>query len=97
MYMSPLERYGFMRPEASGGGGIVNIYVHMAKQLSISLIAPLVSQAKTNLFPFLTPLQILGQLVQIIWPKQAKIVSTKLRFNIIGGLIFHIAHYSKFS
>ena len=43
MYISPLERYGLMRPEASGGTGIVNIYVHMAKQLSISLIAPLVS------------------------------------------------------
>jgi len=52
MYMSPLERYGFMRPEASGGAGIVNIYVQMAKQLSISLIAPLVSQFKNWYIPF---------------------------------------------
>jgi hypothetical protein len=51
--MSPLEQYGFMRPEASGGAGIVNIYVHMAKQLSISLIAPLVSHTRVRfiLFP----------------------------------------------
>ena len=52
MYISPLERYGLMRPEASGGAGIVNIYVHMAKQLSIILIAPLVSHTKTQFIPF---------------------------------------------
>jgi len=51
MYISPLERYGFMRPEASGGAGIVNIYVHMAKQLSISLIVPLVSPSKDRFIP----------------------------------------------
>jgi hypothetical protein len=53
MYMSPLERYGFMRPEASGGAGIINIYVDMAKQLSISLIAPLVGHPIDGLIPFL--------------------------------------------
>ena len=52
MYISPLERYGFLRPEASGGAGIVNIYIHMAQQLSITLIAPLVRQAKVWSIPF---------------------------------------------
>jgi hypothetical protein len=36
-------------------------------------------------------LQILGQLVQIVWPEQARVISTKLQFNIIGGVKLAIA------
>lgn len=94
MYISPLERYGFMRPEASGGAGIVNIYVHMTKQLSIILIAPLVCHAKHDTLPLLIVIQILGQLIQIFWSEPAKMISTKLRFNIIGAYTLIIARYS---
>ena len=40
-----------------------------------------------------TKTQILGQLVQIIWPDQSKMIGTKLRFNIIGGFVTVVALY----
>ena len=95
MYTSPLERYGFMRPEASGGAGIVNIYVHMTKQLSITLIAPLVCYTKSRYIPSPYRTQILGQLVQIFWSELSKTISTKLRFNIVGGSILIVVRYSE--
>ena len=94
MYISPLERYGFMRPEASGGAGIVNIYLHMIKQLSIILIAPLVCHTEIDRFPLLIVIQILGQLIQIFWSEPSKTISTKLRFNVIGRYTLAIARYS---
>jgi predicted Na+-dependent transporter len=43
LYLKPLQSSGFIQPDASGGGGLVGIYTQMAKQLSASLLAPLVS------------------------------------------------------
>jgi predicted Na+-dependent transporter len=90
MYLKPLKSHGFIQPDASGKGGLTGIYTQMAKQLSACLFAPLVGTITVSRSRCSHISQIVGQVVQNLYPSQTKYVQEKFKFSIISKIL-HIS------
>ncbi|GAA5834418.1 hypothetical protein JCM3766R1_005207 [Sporobolomyces carnicolor] len=75
------KRWEFARPDAGGGGGIGEVYRQVIQQLGYTVFIPL----------------FVGELIQYIWPRQTKLVRTKLRLGKVGSLCLLGVVWSTFS
>lgn len=62
------ERWAFGRPEASGTGGVTEIYRQVLEQLGFTVFIPL----------------FVGEVIQYIWPRQTKWTRETFKLNKVG-------------
>ncbi|GAA6017670.1 hypothetical protein JCM11491_001163 [Sporobolomyces phaffii] len=75
------SRWEFGRPDAGGGGGIGEVYRQVMQQLGYTVFIPL----------------FIGELIQWRWPRETKLVRTKLRLGKVGSLCLLGVVWSTFS
>ncbi|GAA6060023.1 hypothetical protein JCM10212_001020 [Sporobolomyces blumeae] len=74
-------RWEFARPQASGSGGIGEVYRQVIEQLGYTVFIPL----------------FVGEVIQYMFPRQTKLVRTKLRLGKVGSLCLLGVVWSTFS
>ncbi|GAA5865208.1 hypothetical protein JCM1840_003946 [Sporobolomyces johnsonii] len=75
------QRWSFAKPIASGSGGTGEVYRQVIQQLGYTVFIPL----------------FVGEVIQYIWPRQTKLVRTKLRLGKVSSLCLLGVIWSTFS
>lgn len=100
LFLSERTGWEFAVPRSTDGGGLPDIYKQMSLQLALTLYVPLVRWRLYHLYKgdllFSHFAQIVGQILQNVFPKATKWAIIKLQLNRIGQLVLLIIVWSAF-